>query len=231
MRRRRPVRSVRRGRPRAARLLSEAVAAGCRRRVGLGGRCRSPAAPTPRAAPDGATVRAGPLARGAADDDVAGPRAANCGPGAGPWSPPAAASTSCTPGTSRPCRPPAASATRSWCWSTPTRRCAGSRARTGRWSRQDDRARVLLAFDCVDAVVRLRRGRPARGARGAAPGRLGQGRRLRRDRPCRRPTGRLLGRQRRPRAVPVRSVHDDHHRTHPRQQPQPQIWNLTDDQH
>ena len=74
----------------------------------------------------------GPWTRRADTTSRASP--ANCGPGAGPWSPPAVASTSCTRGTSRPCRPPAASATRSWCWSTPTRRCAGSRDRIGPWS-------------------------------------------------------------------------------------------------
>ena len=44
---------------------------------------------------------------------------------------------------------------------------------------QGDRARLLAALGCVDAVVDLRRADPARGAVLAAPGRLGQGRRLR----------------------------------------------------
>ena len=51
--------------------------------------------------------------------------------------------------------------------------------------RPEDRARVLLGLGCVDAVVVFDEDDPARRARPAAPGRLGQGRRLRRQRPAR----------------------------------------------
>ena len=47
-----------------------------------------------------------------------------------------------------------------------------------------DRARVLEALECVDAVVVFDEDTPARGARPAASRRLGQGRRLRRRRPA-----------------------------------------------
>ena len=79
---------------------------------------------------------------------------------------------------------PRASATAWSCCSTPTPRCAGSRGRAGRSCPSADRARVLEALACVDAVVVFDEDTPGAVLDAAAPGRLGQGRRLRRGRPA-----------------------------------------------
>ena len=179
LRRRRPVRRRRGRRAGRRRGHRRGGAAGGRRGLGVRrrrrGRRRPRPAPSPtaspRPAPDARRVAAGARRRAA------------------PSSPPAAASTCCTPATSPCCRPPARSATAWSSASTPTTRCAGSRGRRGRWSREADRARVLEALECVDAVVVFDEDTPERRARPAAARRLGQGRRLRAGRPAR---GRVL---------------------------------------
>ena len=97
------------------------------------------------------------------------PSSPGCAPPAAPSSRPAAASTCCTPATSPSCSRPAPSATASSCCSTATTASAGSRAPSRPLQSQTDRADVLRALGCVDAVLVFDEDTPAEALRALRP--------------------------------------------------------------
>ena len=170
-RRRRPAarRGRRRPRPAATRAARATASPAAPRRVLAAGAsvhepCRTRSSPrrasSPRAAPAPSRARASRCPARPASVPAPVPRPAirsrspaPCAPPAGRSSPPAAASTSCTPATSVRSRRRGRSATASSC-------CLNSDASVRRLKgdgrpvvAQDDRAAVLRALRCVDAVI------------------------------------------------------------------------------